>query len=71
MSSTILKNPFHLFLYFMFKSWKFELIIKFLKDNKNRTIYPSDIAFEYNLDAKKVFEICQKLKREGKIIWDM
>ncbi|MHA1197034.1 MAG: hypothetical protein ACTSRH_08205 [Promethearchaeota archaeon] len=45
-----------------------KLIIKFLKDNKNRTVYPSDIAFEYNLDAKKVFEICQKLKREGKII---
>lgn len=44
-----------------------KIILKYLKKNKNRTIYPSDIAFKYNLDAKKVFTICQKLKEEGRI----
>lgn len=43
-------------------------ILKFLKKHREEEVYPSDIAFTYNLDTKKVFEICQKLKKEGKII---
>ena len=45
-----------------------KIIIKYLKKNKNKINYPSDIAFTYNLDAKKVFEICQKLKKEGQLV---
>lgn len=45
-----------------------KIILKFLKKHGNEEIYPSDIAFAYDLDAKKVFEICKKLKKEGKII---
>lgn len=44
------------------------IIIKYLKKNKGKEIYPSDIAIEYNLDAKRVFDICQNLKKEGKLI---
>lgn len=45
-----------------------KIIIKYLKKNKNKINYSSDIAFTYNLDAKKVFEICQKLKKEGQLV---
>ena len=44
-----------------------KLILNYLKEHKGEELYPSDIAFEYNLDTKKVFEICQELKKEGKI----
>lgn len=44
-----------------------KLILKYLKEHKNQVVYPSDIAFENNLDAKKVFEICEKLKNEEEI----
>ena len=45
-----------------------KIIIKYLKKNKGKEVFPSDIAFEYHLDARKVFDISQKLKKEGKII---
>lgn len=45
-----------------------KVILKFLKKNRDKTVYPSDVAFEHNLDSKKVFKICQKLKDEGKIV---
>ena len=44
------------------------IILDYLGRNRGKTVYPSDIAFAYNLDAKKVFDICQKLKEEGKIV---
>lgn len=44
-----------------------KIILKYLRNNRDKTIYPSDIAFINNLNAKKVFDICQKLKKEGKI----
>ncbi len=44
------------------------IIINYLKNNRDKVVYPSDIAFRFKLDARKVFEICQKLKKEGKII---
>jgi len=45
-----------------------KIIIKYLKKHKGNEVFPSDIAFDYHLDARKVFDICQKLKKEGKII---
>lgn len=45
-----------------------EIIIDFLKTHQNEEVFPSDIAFEYHLDAKKVYDICEKLKSEGKIV---
>ncbi len=45
-----------------------KIILTYLKENKDQEFFPSDIAFEFNLDAKKVFDICQKLKEEGKIL---
>jgi len=45
-----------------------EIIIDYLKNHPNEEIYPSDIAFNYNLDAKKVYDICEKLKEEGKLL---
>lgn len=42
-------------------------ILKYLKKNKTQEVFPSDIAFEYNLDARKVFEISEKLKKNGKL----
>lgn len=45
-----------------------KIILKFLNQHKDKEVYPSDIAFEYNLDTKRVFEISQKLKEEGKLI---
>lgn len=44
-----------------------KLIIKYLKKHEDEEIYPSDIAFAFNLDAKKVFNICLKIKKEGKL----
>lgn len=43
-------------------------ILKYLKKNKNQEVFPSDIAFKYNLDARKVFEISEILRKDGKII---
>lgn len=45
-----------------------EIISDYVKMHKKETIYPSDIAFAFNLDAEKVFNICQKLIEEGKLI---
>lgn len=45
-----------------------KIVLKFLKKHRNDEVYPSDIAFKYKLDARKVFEVCQKLKKEGKIV---
>jgi len=45
-----------------------KIVIKYLKKHKGNEVFPSDIAFDYHLDARKVFDICQKLKKEGKII---
>ena len=45
-----------------------EIIIDYLTNHPNEEIYPSDISFNYNLDAKKVFDICEKLKEEGKLL---
>ncbi|TXT61728.1 MAG: hypothetical protein BAJALOKI1v1_1100017 [Promethearchaeota archaeon] len=44
------------------------IILDYLKRNKDKEIYPSDIAFAFNLEAKKVFEISQRLKKEGKLV---
>jgi len=46
-----------------------KFILMYLDEHQNETIYPSDIAFEHNLDARQVFETCIKLKKEGKIMW--
>lgn len=45
-----------------------EIIVDYLKTHQDKDIFPSDIAFEYKLEAKKVFDICEKLKNEGKIL---
>lgn len=45
-----------------------QIILDFIKLHSNEDIYPSDIAFSFNLDRKKVFEIYKKLKKEGKLI---
>lgn len=44
------------------------VIFNYLKEKKKKEVYPSDIAIAFNLDAKKVFEICQRLKKEGKLV---
>lgn len=44
------------------------IILNYLRSNQGKEIFPSDIAFKYDLDARKVFEICNKLKKEGKLI---
>lgn len=41
-----------------------KIIIEYLERHKGEIVYPSDIAFAFNLDAKKVFKISQKMKRE-------
>ena len=41
------------------------IIIKYLKNNRYKTIFPSDIAYKFSLDPRRVFEICRKLKKEG------
>ena len=46
-----------------------KIILKFLKKNEEYEVFPSDIAFKYNLDARRVYEIAEKLKKEGKISW--
>jgi hypothetical protein len=45
-----------------------KIIYDYLNKNKNKEVYPSDIAFAFNLDARKVFDLCQKLKKEGKLV---
>ncbi|TFF87127.1 MAG: hypothetical protein EU549_05370 [Promethearchaeota archaeon] len=42
-----------------------DLIINFLENKKSEIVYPSDIAYEYGLDPRRVFEICRKLKERG------
>ena len=44
------------------------IIIHYLESHKDQEIFPSDIAFAHNLDAKKVFNVSKRLKKEGKII---
>lgn len=45
-----------------------KLIFDYLKEKKKKTVYPSDIAIAFNLDTKKVFDICQSLKEEGRLV---
>lgn len=45
-----------------------KIIFDYIDKNKGKKIYPSDIAFAFNLDVEKVFNICEKLKKEGKLI---
>lgn len=45
-----------------------KIILDYIEKNKGKEIYPSDIAFAFNLNAENVFNICQKLKKEGKLI---
>lgn len=45
-----------------------KIIFDYIDKNKGKEIYPSDIAFAFNLNAENVFNICQKLKKEGKLI---
>jgi hypothetical protein len=45
-----------------------EIIINYLKDNPDKEVFPSDVAFAFNLDAYKVFEISERMKEEGKIV---
>ena len=45
-----------------------KIIFDHIDRNKEKEIYPSDIAFAFNIDAEKVFNICQRLKKEGKLI---
>ena len=44
-----------------------DLIIQYLQEHKGKEIYPSDIAFEFDLDARNVFEITERMKMEGKL----
>lgn len=45
-----------------------EKIIKdYLEKHQEKKVYPSDIAFAFNLDAKKVFDICCRLEKENKL----
>lgn len=44
-----------------------KLIIEYLEKHKGKTVYPSDIAFHYKLDAWKTFQITQKMKEKGLI----
>ena len=45
-----------------------EKIFYYLKTHKDKEVYPSDIAWACNLDARKVFDICQRLKKEDKLV---
>ncbi len=42
-----------------------ELIIKYYSEHKGEEIYPSDVAYALNLEARKVFELCENLRKEG------
>gem|GEM_PF-7013704 len=43
-----------------------EVLLKELK--KGRTVYPSRIAFEYDLPYKLVYKVAKKLLEEGKAV---
>lgn len=45
-----------------------EIILDYLEKNPNKEIFPSDIAFAFNLDSYKVFKISEKMKKEGIIL---
>ena len=45
-----------------------EIIIEYLKNNPDKTVFPSDVAFAFNLDAFKIFEISERMREEGKIV---
>lgn len=45
-----------------------ELIIQYYKEHEGEEIYPSDVAYAYNLEARKVFEICENLRKRGILI---
>jgi len=44
-----------------------KIIMDFLEKHQEKKVYPSDIAFAFNLDAKKVFELCCRLEKENKL----
>lgn len=44
-----------------------KIVLQYLKDHDGEVVYPSDIAFSQRLGARRTFEVCQKLKKEGKI----
>lgn len=46
-----------------------KIVLKYLKENKDKMIYPSDIAFEYYFDAKQVIDVCREMVKQGKLIW--
>ncbi len=46
---------------------KEKIILDFLKKNKDKTIYPIDIANHYNWDAWETFQLTQKMKEKGSI----
>jgi aminopeptidase-like protein len=45
-----------------------EIIVLFLCGKKSEIIYPIDIANKFNLEPRRVFDICQKLKHDGVIV---
>lgn len=45
-----------------------KIIFSYLKNHRKKEVYPSDIAWAFNLDAWEVFVICKRLIKEGKLI---
>ena len=43
------------------------IIIDYLKRHEKEEVYPSDIAFAFNLDADQVRRVCLKLVQEGRL----
>ncbi|MFW9970926.1 MAG: hypothetical protein ACFFDF_12075 [Candidatus Odinarchaeota archaeon] len=41
------------------------LIIDFIEYSGFKEIRPSDIAFAFNLDFRKVYDVCRELKKKG------
>ena len=46
---------------------KEKIILDFLKKNKNKKVYPVDIANYYNWDAWETFQRTQRMKEKGLI----
>ena len=47
---------------------KEKLILEFLEKNKNKVVYPNDIAIYYNWDWFETFKICEKMMAKKQLI---
>ncbi len=45
-----------------------KIIHDYIEKNLGKEIYPSDIAIAFNLDGKIVFDISERMKKEGKLV---